>query len=74
MDTISKNLTTAILAVIVIAGCIYAGQVEHNDAVSSGMSLEKYQYIHDRLGGLASERDIVKEYLANQEYYNSINY
>ena len=52
----------------------YAGNVERNDAVLSGMSMEKYQYIHDRIGGRASSSDVVKEYLRNQGFYDSKDY
>lgn len=72
MNSLSKHLTTAIIAVIVIAGCIYAGRIEFNDTVLSGMSAEKYQYIHDNLGSHASSGDVVREYIANQRYYDSI--
>lgn len=45
MNAISKRLCTIIAAVIVIGGCIYSGRVEYNDAVLSGMSESKYEYI-----------------------------
>ena len=35
---------------------------------------EKYQYIHDRIGGRASSSDVVKEYLRNQGFYDSKDY
>ena len=38
------------------------------------MSMEKYQYIHDRIGGRASSSDVVKEYLRNQGFYDSKDY
>ena len=72
MNKISKHLLTVIIAITVIAGCIYAGKVEYNDDVLSGMSAEKYQYIHDSLGCCASQEDVVKEYVSNQQYYDSI--
>lgn len=71
MNAISKHLLTIILSIIVIAGCIYAGRTEYTDNVLSGMSAEKYQYIHDSLGNYASQEDVVKEYLSNMEYYDS---
>ena len=49
MNTISKCLLTVIATTVTIAGCIYAGKVEYEDEVLSGMSAEKYQYIHDSL-------------------------
>lgn len=73
MNRISKNIISAIAAIVVIGGCIYSGKVEYNDDVLSGMSAEKYQYIHDRLGGYASQEDVVNEYMVNQKYYDSIN-
>lgn len=72
MNRFSKHLLTIITAIVVIAGCIYAGRVEYNDDVLSGMSAEKYQYIHDNLDCRASQDDVVKEYIANQKYYDSI--
>lgn len=71
MNSLSKNLFTVVAAIIVIAGCVYAGKVEYNDDVLSGMSAEKYQYIHDSLGCRASQEDVVKEYITNQKYYDS---
>lgn len=60
-----------ITTIAMIASCIYAGQTEYNDEVLSGMSAEKYQYIHDSLGSRASQEDVVKEYIANQKFYDS---
>lgn len=74
MNKISKHLLTIIIALVTIAGCIYAGRVEYNDDVLSGMSAEKYKYIHDNLDSHASQEDVVKEYIANQKYYDSKNY
>lgn len=71
MNKISKHLLTAVVAVVAVAGCIYAGRTEYNDDVLSGMSAEKYQYIHDSLGCRASQKDVVKEYITNQKYYDS---
>lgn len=71
MNRISKHLLTIVVAVVTIAGCIYAGRTEYNDDVLSSMSAEKYQYIHDSLGRRASREDIVKEYIANQKFYDS---
>ena len=62
MNTISKCLLTVIATTVTIAGCIYAGKVEYEDEVLSGMSAEKYQYIHDSLGHRASQEDVIKEY------------
>ncbi len=41
MNTISKCLLTVIATTVTIAGCIYAGKVEYEDEVLSGMSAEK---------------------------------
>lgn len=71
MNTISKCLLTVIVTTVTIAGCIYAGKVEYEDEVLSGMSAEKYQYIHDSLGRRASQEDVIKEYITNQKYYDS---
>ena len=73
MNSLSKHLTTIIIAIIVIAGCIYSGRVEYNDSVLSGMSTEKYKYIRDSLGR-SSRSDIVSEYINNKHYYDSIDY
>ena len=74
MNRISKHLLTLVIAIVIIAGCIYAGRTEYNDVVLSGMSAEKYQYIHDHLKGRASQEDVVKEYITNQKYYDSKQY
>lgn len=74
MNRTSKHLLTLIAAIAIIAGFLYAGRVEYNDDVLSGMSADKYQYIHDGLGGRSSQEDVVKEYIANQKYYDSKNY
>ena len=74
MNKLSKHIIIAIITITTIDGCIYAGNVERNDAVLSGMSMEKYQYIHDRIGGRASSSDVVKEYLRNQGFYDSKDY
>ena len=66
MNKLSKHIIIAIITITTIAGCIYA--------VLSGMSMEKYQYIHDRIGGRASSSDVVKEYLRNQGFYDSKDY
>lgn len=71
MNKLSKHLLTVIATIILIAGCIYAGRTEYNDDVLSGMSESKYQYIHDSLGYRATQEDVVKEYIANQKYYDS---
>ena len=71
MNTISKCLLTVIATTVTIAGCVYAGRVEYEDEVLSGMSAEKYQYIHDSLGYRASREDVVKEYIDNQKFYDS---
>lgn len=71
MNKASKRLLMIITTIVMIAGCIYAGQAEYNDDILSGMSAEKYQYIHDSLGCHTSQEDVVKEYIANQKYYDS---
>lgn len=71
MNKISKHLLPLIAAIVTIAGCVYAGSVEYNDDVLSGMSADKYQYIYDSLCGRSSQEDVVKEYIANQKYYDS---
>lgn len=74
MDRISKNIISAIAIIVVIGGCVYSGRVEYNDDVLSGMSAEKYKFIHNNLGERASRADVVKEYIVNKAYYDSIQY
>lgn len=73
-NKLPKYLLTAIVMIATIAGCVYSGNVERDDAVLSAMSAEKYQYIHDRIGRRASSSDVVKEYLHNQRFYDSRDY
>lgn len=68
----TKTVFTFLIAMITIAGCIYAGRVEYTDDVLSSMSETKYQLIRDRLGDEASQRDIVKEYNRHRSYYDSL--
>lgn len=39
MNSLSKHLFTVIISIVTVAGCIYAGNVEMNDDILSGMSL-----------------------------------
>ena len=73
MNKTSKYIIQAILIAIVVAGCIYSGSVEYTDDVLSGMSLEKYQYIHDRIAP-ASQYDVAQEYMKNKKFYDSKTY
>ncbi|WP_346998919.1 hypothetical protein [Bacteroides cellulosilyticus] len=73
MNKTSKYIIQAILIAIVIAGCIYSSRVEYTDNVLSGMSLEKYQYIHDRIAP-ASQYDVAQEYMRNKKFYDSKTY
>jgi hypothetical protein len=73
MNKISKYIIQAILIAIVVAGCIYSSRVEYTDDVLSGMSLEKYQYIHDRIAP-ASQYDVAQEYMKNKKFYDSKTY
>lgn len=68
---IKKNLLTAILALIVMLACLYAGRGEYIDDVLVGMSNEKYQAIRNHLGG-ASNSEIVDEYTSNRQHWDSI--
>ena len=70
MNKTSKYIIQAILIAIVIAGCVYGGRAEYTDDVLSGMSLEKYQYIHDRIAP-ASQYDVAQEYMKNKKFYDS---
>lgn len=73
-NKLSKYTLTAIITIATIAGCVYSGNVERDDAILSAMSAEKYQYIHDRIGDRATSSDVAKEYLRNQRFYDSITY
>ena len=42
--------------------CIYSGRVEYTDDILSGMSLEKYQYIYNRIAP-ASRYEVAREYM-----------
>lgn len=66
-----KKLLTAIFALVVMIACLYAGRGEYVDDVLVSMSFEKYQAIHDHLGG-ASDSEIVDEYISNRQYWDSI--
>ncbi len=70
MNKIIKYTLQSIIIAIVIAGCIYGGRVEYTDDVLSGMSLEKYQYIRDRIAP-ASQYDVAQEYMKNKKFYDS---
>nr|WP_288795935.1 hypothetical protein [uncultured Bacteroides sp.] len=70
MNKISKYTLQSIIIAIAIAGCIYGGRVEYTDDILSGMSLEKYQYIYDRIAP-ASRYDVVQEYMKNKKFYDS---
>ena len=70
MNNPRKSLLPAILIAIVITGCVYGGRTEYTDDVLSGMSLEKYQYIHDRIAP-ASQYDVAQEYMKNKKFYDS---
>ncbi len=73
MNKTSKYIIQAILIAIVVTGCIYSGRVEYTDDILSGMSLEKYQYIHDRIAP-ASRREVAQEYMENKKFYDSKQY
>lgn len=68
-----KKIIQLIAIAVVIASCVYAGRVEYTDDVLSGMSLEEYQYIHDRIAP-ASQYDVAQEYMKNKKFYDSMNY
>ena len=67
MNKISKYTLQSIIIAIAIAGCVYGGRVEYTDDVLSGMSLEKYQYIHDRIAPASQ----YEEYMKNKKFYDS---
>lgn len=72
-NSITAFILKAILAIVVVAGCVYGGRVEYTDDVLSGMSLEKYQYIYNRIAP-ASQYEVAVEYMRHQEFYDSKTY
>lgn len=73
MRQFSRYIFHAIIILIVVAGCVYGGRVEYTDDVLSGMSIEKYQYIHDRIAP-ASPYEVAQEYMKNKKFYDSKQY
>lgn len=73
MRKFSRYIFHAIIILIVVAGCVYGGRVEYTDDVLSGMSYEKYQYIHDRIAP-ASQYEVAQEYMKNKKFYDSKQY
>lgn len=73
MRQFSRYIFHAIIILIVVAGCVYGGRVEYTDDVLSGMSIEKYQYIHDRIAP-ASQYEVAQEYIKNKKFYDSKQY
>lgn len=72
INRFSQRLLTAIVSIIVLFGCIYAGRTELNDQVLSGMSDTKFEFIQQSIGG-GSPSDVVKEYLSRQSYYDTVH-
>lgn len=72
-NRITALILKAILTVVVVAGCVYGGRVEYTDDVLSGMSYEKYQYIHDRIAP-ASQYEVAQDYMKNKKFYDSKQY
>lgn len=70
MRKFNRYIFYAIIILIVVAGCVYGGRVEYTDDVLSGMSYEKYQYIHDRIAP-ASQHEVAQEYMKNKKFYDS---
>lgn len=67
-----KKIATAIFSLIIIAGACHAGHVEFNDEVLSTLNDSQYKAVLVDLGGTASRGEIARQYLDNQEKYNSI--
>lgn len=68
-----KKIILTIAIAVVVAGCVYSARVEYTDEILSGMSLEKYQYIYDRIAP-ASQYEVALEYMRHQEFYDSKTY
>lgn len=71
MNRLIKNSIKWIIAIIVIIGMKYAGDIEYRDDVIGSMSQEMYNKILLNLGGTASEREICDEYISNKSEYES---
>lgn len=71
MNKISKYVLKTLLVMLTVAGCVYGGRVDYNDAVESEMGYEIYKYISDSIGS-TSRSEIISEYMNNREYYNLI--
>lgn len=60
----------AILFIIIVL--LLAGNADYNQTVVYNMPDKTYKQVLTNLGGCASESEIVKEYMSNQSYYDSI--
>lgn len=73
MDRFKKQILVGIggtIAFFAILGVV--GTMEYNEQVIYGMPDKAYYTILDILGGDPSETAIVKEYLKNKKYYDSL--
>lgn len=52
----------------------YAGTLDYSEQIVYTMPQEAYEAIALKLGDGASNVAIAKEYMNNQEYYNSLSY
>lgn len=73
MNRPAKHLLKIMAIIIVILGILYGGRVDYNESVLSGMGMEQYQYIRDRIGS-TNDSKIVDEYMSNKVFYDSIAY
>lgn len=60
----------AILLIVIVL--LLAGNADYNQEVIYNMPDKVYKQVLSDLGGCASESEIVKSYMTNQSYYDSI--
>lgn len=60
----------AILFIVIVL--LFAGNADFNQTVIYNMSDKVYKKVLTDLGGCATESEIVKTYMSNQSYYDSI--
>lgn len=73
MNRLTKQVlafTAGIIVFLMLLG--YAGSIDYAEQVVSGMSRETYEAVASKTG-TTDNRQIVKEYMSNKEYYDSIN-
>ena len=67
-----KKIVLLILSIILVGCCSYLSRIDFEEHVISSISSEKYDYIHQSVGG--KQHDVAREYLKNKSYYDSITF